>query len=548
MQTDVIMIYLEELRRGPEFIDAVKEITCGDKPTPILVIKSGRTKSGAAAAASHTGSLAGTEGVYDAIFKQAGILRVDNIDELFDYAKTFASKTDKHGPRKIINGNRLAIVTNAGGPGIVGTFLEMMSSFLSHRSIYINIYPLTIYPVSPCIAATDMTVSTGLQLAKLKQETIETLASHLPNTANLHNPIDVIGDAAADRYENSITAVIKDEGVDAILVILTPQSMTNALGTAEAIVHISRRSHKPVVCCFMGVVDVSAGVKCLQENGIPVFKFPENAARSLGALYKYSSWLNRQHLAQFPLKHNTDRATEIIRACMDEGRRAIGELQGYELLKCYGFNTMPTKLAQTVDEAVAHAEEMGYPVVMKICSPQILHKSDAGGVIVKLQTADDVRAAFAKILDNAAAYNPRATIEGVLVQRMADPGEEVILGANRYPLFGPLIMFGIGGIFVEVFEDVEFRLAPILRNEAHRMISSIKGYKLLKGFRGRPETDLMEIEKCLVSLSDMVMNHPEIAELDINPLRVYAKGNGTAVVDCRIILKEPGEGAIAASA
>ena len=212
------MIYLEELRRGPEFIEAVKEITCGDKPTPILVIKSGRTESGAAAAASHTGSLAGTEGVYDAIFKQAGILRVDNIDELFDYAKTFAAKDPVTGFRKIINGNRLAIVTNAGGPGIV---------------------------------ATDVTVSTGLRLAKLKDETIETLASHLPNTANLHNPIDVIGDAAEDRYENAITAVIKDEGVDAILVILTPQSMTNALGTAKAIVRISRRSHKPIACWYV---------------------------------------------------------------------------------------------------------------------------------------------------------------------------------------------------------------------------------------------------------------------------------------------------------
>ena len=395
--------------------------------------------------------------------------------------------------------------------------------------------------------ATDMTVSTGLKLAKLKQETIETLASHLPNTANLHNPIDVIGDAAADRYENAVTAVIKDEGVDAILVILTPQSMTNALGTAQAIVRISRRSHKPVVCCFMGVVDVSAGVKCLQENGIPVFKFPENAARSLAALYRYSSWLNRQHMAQFPLKHDTDRAKEIIRSCLDQGRTAIGELQGYELLQCYGFHTMPTQLAQTADQAVAHAQDMGYPVVMKISSPQILHKSDAGGVIVKLQSDDDVRAAFDKIIDNATAYNPQAFIEGVLIQKMAAPGEEVILGANRYPLFGPLLMFGIGGIFVEVFQDVEFRLAPILRNEAHRMITAIKGYKLLQGFRGRPAADMVAIEKCLVSLSDMVMNHPEIAELDINPLSVYAKGDGTAVVDCRIILKEPADGGAASA-
>jgi acetyl coenzyme A synthetase (ADP forming)-like protein len=245
-ETDVIMIYLEELRRGgQEFIDAVKEITSGDnRPTPILVIKSGRTLAGAAAAASHTGALAGTEGVYDAIFKQSGIIRVNNIDELFDFAETFASKVEDSSGivrRKVVSGNRMAIVTNAGGPGIV---------------------------------ATDMTVSSGLELATFRDATIETLASHLPNTANLKNPVDVIGDAAADRYEHAISAVVKDEGVDAVMVILTPQSMTNALGTAQAIVRISRRTYKPIVCCFMGVIDVSAGVKCLNEHGIPVYKFP----------------------------------------------------------------------------------------------------------------------------------------------------------------------------------------------------------------------------------------------------------------------------------
>jgi len=509
-ETDVIMIYLEELRRGPEFITAVKEITCGDeRPKPVLVIKSGRTAAGAQAAASHTGSLAGTEGVYDAIFKQTGIIRVDNIDQLFDFAKTFAAKNeDSSGKmrRKVVSGNRLAIVTNAGGPGII---------------------------------ATDMTCSAGLTLAKLKDETIETLASHLPTTASLNNPVDVIGDASFDRYENAISTVCKDEGVDAIMVILTPQSMTNALGTAEAVVRVSKRSHKPIVCCFMGVVDVSAGVKYLQEHGIPVFKFPENAARSLGALYRYSNWLNRQRLAQFgELKHNVDMANAIIQDCLAKGQTRLGELVGYELLQCYGFKTMPTKLAKTSDEAVQIAEDIGYPVVLKISSPDILHKSDADGVLVKLKTADDVREGFDTIVASAKEYDPSALIDGVIVQQMAPMGEEVILGANRYPIFGPLLMFGIGGIFVEVFQDVEFKLAPILRNEAHRMITSIKGYKLLKGFRGRPETDITELEKRLVSLSDMVMNHPEIAELDINPMRVFPKGEGACVVDCRFILTE----------
>lgn len=382
-----------------------------------------------------------------------------------------------------------------------------------------------------------MTISSGLKLAQFKEETIETLASHLPNTANLYNPVDVIGDAAADRYEHAIAAVIRDEGVDAILVILTPQSMTNALGTAQAIVKICRGSHKPVVCCFMGIVDVSAGVKYLQEYNIPCFKFPENAARSLGALYRYSNWLNRHHLAQFHFKHDKEKAAGIIKKCFDEGKTQIGEIIGYQLLECYGFRTMPTKLATSSDEAVSFAEEMGYPVVMKISSAQILHKSDAGGVLVKLNNAVEVREGYDTIMARAKEYDPEAIIDGIIIQKMAPKGEEVILGSNRYPLFGPLLMFGIGGIFVEVFKDVEFRLAPILRNEAHRMVNSIKGYKLLKGFRGRPETDIKDLEKCIVALSDMVMDHPEISELDINPLRVLPSGEGTVVVDCRMILK-----------
>jgi acetyltransferase len=292
----------------------------------------------------------------------------------------------------------------------------------------------------------------------------------------------------------------------------------------------------------MGVIDVSAGVKYLQEYGIPVFKFPENAAKSVGALYRYAKWLNRQHLAQFELAHDTGKAVEIIQTCLADGKTQIGELMGNQLLECYGFKVMPTQLAKTADAAVQIAEEMAYPVVMKIVSQQILHKSDAGGVMLGLRSADEVRKAFDTIVQRAKSYDPQAKIDGVLIQKTAPRGEEVILGANRYPVFGPLLMFGIGGIFVEVFQDVEFRLAPIGRNEARRMIRSIKGYKLLKGFRGRPETDIESLQKSLVSLSDLVMRHPEIAELDINPLLVHPKGDGVTVVDCRMILKPPHNG------
>jgi len=505
--TEVIMIYLEELRKGQEFVESVKKITSGDRPTPILVIKSGRTIAGARAAASHTGALAGSEAVYDAIFKQAGIIRVDSIDELFDYAIAFAyknvSETGKFS-RKVPKGNRVAIVTNAGGPGIV---------------------------------ATDMTVSSGLKLAKFHEETIEALESHLPLTANLYNPVDIIGDAAQDRYENALSSVVKDEGVDGALVILTPQSMTNALGTAEAIVRIDRRTHKPILCCFMGIFDVSSGVKYLQEHGIPVFRFPENAAKAFGALYRYSNWLNRQHLAQFTLKHNKKRAAEIIENSLVAGKTYLSELDGLELLKCYGFNVLPAKIAKNENEAAEIAENMSFPVAMKIISPQIQHKSDADGVILRLDSKEKIKQAFKKLIERAIAFDHNAVIEGIMVQKMSQPGDEVILGVNRYPAFGPLLMAGLGGIYVELFKNVVFRLAPLKRNEARRMIRSIKGYNIFKGFRGRPKSDIKVLEKSVVSLSDMVMNHPEIAEMDINPLMVHEEGKEATVADYRIILK-----------
>ena len=511
LDTDVIMLYIEELRRGAEFVEVVRNITSGNRPTPVLVIKSGRTAAGAQAAASHTGALAGTEAVYDAIFEQSGVIRVDTIDELFDFANAFAFKAEStlgKVARRIPNGNRVAIVTNAGGPGIV---------------------------------ATDMTVSSGLQLAQLTPETIEVLASHLPATANIHNPVDVIGDATQDRYENALAAVVRDEGVDGALVILTPQSMTNALETAKAITRVARNAHKPILCSFMGIVDVSAGVQYLQEQGYPVYRFPENAAKSFGALYRYSRWLNRQTLAPHRFSHDTDRARAIIAQCLKDGRTAIGELEGARILECYGFHVLPTHLAHSPEEAADLAQDMAFPVVMKIVSPQILHKSDAGGVVVGITTPEEARTAYERIVNNARAYQPEAEIEGVLVVKMAPAGQETILGMNRYPGFGPLLMFGFGGVFVEVFKDVTFRLAPVGRNEARRMLNAVRAVKLLKGFRGTPAADTGAIEEAIVRLSDLALAHPEIAELDINPLLAHPQGQGVTVADCRMILTPPEE-------
>ncbi|HBD07225.1 MAG TPA: acyl-CoA synthetase [Syntrophobacteraceae bacterium] len=502
LNTEVIMIYLEELRRGHEFVTTVKSITSGSRPTPVLVIKSGRTAAGAQAAASHTGALAGSEAVYDAIFQQAGMIRANSIEELFDMASAFAAK-------RIPRGNRVAIVTNAGGPGIV---------------------------------ATDMTVSSGLELAHFKEETLEALASHLPVTANLKNPVDVIGDASQDRYENALDAVIKDEGVDGALVILTPQSMTNALGTAQAITRIAALTHKPILCSFMGIVDVSAGVKHLQEHCIPVYRFPESAARAYSALYRYSHWLDRQHLAQFQLEFDQDRAGEVLRTCRQEGKSCLGEADAREVLRAYGFRLLGSRVVQDRDQAAAAGEELSFPVALKVVSDQILHKTDAGGVALNLGHRDAVLEAYDAIMANARRYKPDAVIDGVLVQQMAPPGEEVILGVSRYPVFGPLVMFGLGGIFVELFRDVVFRLAPIGRNEARRMTRGIRGYQLLRGFRGKPPVDVETIERLLVSLSHLAINHPEIKEMDINPLLVHAEGQGATVADCRMVLFDGSQG------
>jgi len=508
LDTEVIMLYLEELRRGPEFIEEVKHITSGDRPTPVLAIKSGRTSAGAMAAASHTGALAGTEAVYDAIFQQSGIIRADSINDLFNFANAFTFKKQSSVGkiyRKIPAGNRVAIITNAGGPGIV---------------------------------ATDMTISSGLTLASFSDETIKSLACNLPQAANLNNPVDVIGDASFDRYESTLKAVIKDDGVDGAVVILTPQSMTDTLGTAEAIVRITNGTSKPVLCCFMGIFDVSEGVKYLQEHGIPVYRFPEEAARAFGALYTYSKWLSRHELPPFAFKHNRDKADKIIQDCLASGQTYLGELDGLDILKCYGFDVLPTHLAENENEAADIADKIKYPVVLKIVSPQIIHKSDAGGVVPGIKNKEEIKKAYNQIISSAKQFDPKAQIDGVLVQKMSDPGQEAIIGMNRYPIFGPLLMFGFGGIFVEVFQDVSFRLAPIGRNSARKMIRSIKGYKLFQGFRGEPKRDVEHLEKLLISLSDMVINHPEIIEMDINPLFVHEEGKGATVADCRIILKE----------
>lgn len=498
--TDVVMIYMEELSRSAqEFISQVKELTSGTNPTHIIAIKSGSSFAGAQAAASHTGALAGSDALYDGIFSMSGILRCNTVNQLFDYARAFSSN-------KYPRGDSIAIVTNAGGPGII---------------------------------ATDISEQSGLNLAELSYETKNELRKYLPLTANLNNPIDIIGDAAKERYEKALTVVLSDSNVHAVLIILTPQSMTDAIGTAQAIVDIAKNTLKPIVCSFMGVIDVSDGVRLLQKNRIPVYQFPESAARALGALRQGVKWLFRRILPQYDLEYDSNKATKIIDKALKEKKTILSELDGNELLKCYGFKTLPMELAKNKTQACKIAERIGYPVVMKILSPDILHKTDAGGVIIKIKNPKGVKQSFDLIMRKAKVYNPEAKIEGVIVQKFASKGKEIILGLSKHPVFGHAIMFGLGGIFVEVYKDVAFRLSPMGRNAARRMIKSIKGYPILKGVRGEKTSDIEEIEKNIVSLKTMADNHPMIEELDINPLLVHEQGQKTTVADIIIRLSLP---------
>jgi acetyltransferase len=493
--TRVIMMYVEELRHGFEFIETVREITGGDNPTPILAIKSGRSVEGAAAASSHTGSIAGSEAVYDALFQQAGVFRVQTIEELFDYAVAFASQP-------LPRSNRIAIVTNAGGPGIM---------------------------------ATDVTVHSGLKLAAFSQDTTEALKKNLPSTANIHNPVDVIGDAGMDRYRAALQEVLNDDNVDGVIFILTPQSMTEIEATAEIIPELAKKSGKPVVASFMGLFDVSSGIEYLEKHGIPHYHFPEAAVRAMSALYQHTHWIHRLHYEEIAIEPDRQKAREIISRAIRAGTRYLGEVEGNEILAAYGFPVLPARLVTSPEEAAQAATEFG-PCAFKIVSPDIIHKSDVGGVRVGISTAEQAAREFDNIMAAVKSNKPEAMVRGIYAQKMADKGVEVILGVNRYRIFGPLLMFGLGGIFVEIFKDVSFRLAPIRHNGARYMIHSIKAYPMLSGARGAPLCDLEELELCLLRLSALAVDNPEIAELDINPLLVHTEGHGCSVADCRILL------------
>lgn len=492
-ETRVIVAYLEGVTNGDEFRKAAKELT---KKKPLVVVKSGGTAAGSRAVSSHTGSLAGSDAAYDAAFKQTGILRAPTMQDLFDVSLAFAYQP-------LPKGKRLAIVTNAGGPGIL---------------------------------ATDACERKGLQLATFDPETIAKLREGLPSTANVYNPIDVIGDAAADRYELAIECAMADPNVDALLVLLTPQTMTEIEKTAEITVRAAQRGIKPVLASFMGGHAVEEGIRILKEGRVPNYAFPERAVEALVAMNRYRDWTEAPEEEPVAIKVDREAAAAVIKQAREAGRNSLGDLEARGVMEAYGLRLPGNKLATSPEEAVAFAREIGYPVVMKIVSPDILHKSDIGGVKVGLQNDAEVENAYHTIRGNALRYMPEAEIWGVSVQEMIKPGREVILGVTYDSQFGHLIMFGLGGIYVEVLKDVAFRLAPLTRREAEAMIREIRTFPLLAGVRGQQPADLDAVIDALLRVSQLVTDFPEIIELDVNPLVVNPVGGGATAVDARIIL------------
>jgi acetyltransferase len=498
-KTSVITMYLEDVSDGRRFIEVAGDIFWRTKK-PILCLKSGRSPEGAKAVSSHTGSLAGSDSVYNALMQQSGVQRVDTIADLFDLATFY---TTQPLPR----GNRVAIITNAGGPGIM---------------------------------ATDAAVRYGLKLAEISDATKAVLKPALPAAASLRNPVDVIGDAHADRYEIAVREVMKDPGVDMGIVILTPQSTTEPKETGEAVPRAMQGIDKPIVCSFMGARDVAPGVHALRDAGIPTYTIPEDGMKSLAAAH---TLVATQELGdrEMPVFKDVDAAKArklIADQLKGEEKKYLTQADCRAIFACYGMPLLKSGIAKNADEAAKIVDSFGTACVLKVMSADVVHKFDAGGVILNVRGGAEAKATYQKIFDNVQKAAPGAKVDGILIEEMARKGVEVILGCNRDDRFGPLVMFGLGGTLVEVLKDVSFRLAPMWKISAEKMVRQIHAFKVLDGFRGAPPSDIDAIIDTLLRLSTMVCNHPEIAELDINPLIVHAKGEGCSVADSRILLKQ----------
>lgn len=494
-ETDVIIGYIEGVESGRRFIEVGREVS---RKKPVLIMKAGCTKAGARAASSHTGTLAGSDAAYDAAFKQAGIIRVNTVEEFFDWAGAFSSKV-------LPEHENICIVTNAGGPGII---------------------------------ATDAVERSRLKIASLDDGTIERLREKLPPTAALHNPVDVIGDADGKRYEDALGIVLEDKNVASVLVLLTPQSMTNDVEIAQIVTRIAKDNNKPIFTCFMGGPSVHKGTLIFADERIPHYNCPERAVRSMEAAHNYASYLKSEKPKMPPrYEVDKDKVSKIFQAARKRNQLQIGESIARDVLIAYGFALPQNRIVKTEEEAVKTAQEFGYPLVLKVVSPQIMHKSDAGGVRLNIHSEADLRKAFQDIMTTVKRRMPQAQVEGIDIQQMVVKGREVILGSSRDPQFGHLIMFGLGGVYVEVLKDVSFRVAPVTVGAARAMVQEIKTYPLLKGVRGEKPVDFDALYEAIFRLSQLVTDFPEIEELDINPIKLFPEDDkGAIALDARIAL------------
>ena len=498
-KTKSILMYAEGITEARKFMSAARHFA---RTKPIIVVKSGKYSESAKAAASHTGSLSGEDAIYDAAFKRAGVVRVDEIADLFNSAEVLGTQPLPRGPN-------LAIITNAGGPGVM---------------------------------ATDALIAKGGTLARISEKSLNALNNVLPPFWSHGNPIDVLGDAQADRYKAALETCLKDENVDGVVIIFTQQGVVESTDVAKGIVEIVKNQaykNKTILTSFMGNGSAAAANKIFNDNNIPTYTTPEQAIKTYVTMVQYQCNVNL--IYETPEELPVDAAPPkrpimtILRNAAFEDRDVLTEDEAKRILKYYNFPVVRTAVANNVDEAVAYAQQMGFPVVMKILSPQIVHKSDVGGVILDVHSEVAVREAFDLLIQRATSYDPKAHIIGVTVQPMIQKkGYEVILGGKTDPLFGPVILFGMGGVGVELFKDYSIGLPPLNTTLIRRMMEETKVYKLLKGYRGSTPANVKLLEETLLLFSQLMTDFPQIKEIDINPLLINEKD--AYILDARIAL------------
>ncbi len=494
-KTESILIYMESLSDARRFMSAARAVS---RNKPIILLKVGRSEAGAKAARSHTGSLAGNDAVFNAAFKRAGIIRVDTAVGLFHCAKALAMQ-----PRP--RGNRVAVITNAGGPGVI---------------------------------ATDSLIYSGGEIAGLEEQTIAKLDKFLPGSWSRGNPVDILGDAEPARYRQAVEICLADKNADAVLVILTPQAMTDPSAVARELVTIRNSQGKTILASWMGGADVAEGREILETGHIPVYRTPEDAILSFTYIYNYSRNLELLYETPATIPHafkpkiaaNRKLLAEII----ESGRFALTEAEAKRLLANYQIPVLEHAVAASAAQAAQAAHKIGFPVVMKIMSPDIIHKTDVGGVCLDIKTPEEARRAYDKIMASSRRAVPQADIRGVFIEAMRTKRYELLIGSKKDPTFGPAILFGMGGVAVEVFKDTNVGLPPLNMSLSQRLIEDTKVYKLLKGYRGMPGVDIGAIQFLLYKFAYLLADFPEIKEIDINPFGVDEHGG--FVLDAKVLL------------